>query len=79
MNPRFLERLECSGLSVRQPWFRAALGKSPAPAAAGLNQQEFDLASAHAIADRCHLFAFAQLAKLRQSNELSHRLMRPNR
>jgi hypothetical protein len=69
MNPRFLESFKRRRLGVSQPRFRAALGKSPAPAPAGPNQQEFDSTVVNPIANRGHLLALAQSAKLRQSNK----------
>jgi len=77
MNPRLLEGLQRRRLSVGQPRFGAALGKSPPPAATSPNQQELDAAAAHPVANRGDLFAFAQLAKFRQSNELSRCRMSP--
>jgi hypothetical protein len=62
MNSSFLERLKCRSLGVGQSRFGAALGESPAPAAASPNQQELDLTTTHPIANRGHLFAFTQFA-----------------
>ena len=54
-----------------QAWFGAALGESPAPASAGLDQQELDDAAAEPVAYRCNLFAVAHSPELRDSNGLS--------
>src|ERR1700730_6090517 len=69
MNARFLKRLQRRRLRVSQSRFRAALGKSPAPAAACANQQELDSAAVNPVANRRDLLARAQFAKLRQSNK----------
>src|SRR5205807_6976355 len=55
MNSGFFKGLEGSRLSVRQTWFDTALGESPA-SAPSLNQEEFDVASADAVANRSDLF-----------------------
>jgi hypothetical protein len=68
MNSRFLERFQRCRLRMGEPWFSASLGKSPAPAARA-NQEELDHTAAHPVANGCRLLAFAQFAKLRQSNE----------
>jgi hypothetical protein len=65
MNSSFLKRLQRRRLCMGQSRFRAALGKSPAPAATRANQQELDSTLAHPVANRGHLLAFAQFAKLR--------------
>jgi hypothetical protein len=50
MNPSFFKSLQGSGLRGRKAWFHAAFRKNP-PSAAGLNQQEFNAAFAHAVTD----------------------------
>src|SRR5271169_2773680 len=79
MNSSLLERFQRCCLGMGQPRFGAALGKSPPPAATSLDQQELDARPAHPVADRSDLFAFAQFAKLRQSNEPGGWLTRPSR
>src|SRR5580658_2119549 len=78
VNSRLLESFKRRRLGVSQPRFRAALGKSPAPAAPCANQQELDAAVAYPVANRRNLLAFAHLAKLRQSNEPGWYLIGPN-
>ncbi len=75
MHSGLLERLQRRGLSMGQPRLGAALGKRPAPAAAGSNQQELDASPRTPVANRSHLFALAQFAKLRKSNKRARRLM----
>ena len=74
MNSRFFEGLERRSLGVGQPRFGAALGKSPAPAAARANQQKFDTAAAGPIANRGDLFTLPYFPKMRQPNELTRYL-----
>ncbi len=69
MNSRFLKRLKRCRLGVGESRFRAALGKSPTPAAARANQKKLDGTVADPEANRRHLLALAQFAKLRQSYE----------
>ena len=69
VNSGLFESLEGSGLGVRQPRFDAAFGEGPA-SLAGLDQQEFEATAADPIANGSHLFACAQLAKLRRPNQL---------
>jgi hypothetical protein len=76
MNSGLFESFEGSRLSVGQPRFGAAFGESPA-SAAGLDQQEFDATASDPIANRGHLFASLESAKLRQSKELGGWLIRP--
>ena len=74
MNPGFLGSLEGGCLSVGQPGFGAALGENPALLVAGLNQQELNPVTANPEADRRHLLAGAQLAKMGQAKKLGRRL-----
>ena len=55
MNSGFFKGLEGSRLSVRQTCLDPAFGESPA-SAPGLNQEEFDVASADAVANSSDLF-----------------------
>jgi hypothetical protein len=59
------ERFQRRRLGMSQPWFRAALGKRPAPTASRPDQQELDTIAAPTVANRSNLFALAQLAELR--------------
>lgn len=68
MNPGFLKCFYRGGLSVRQARLGTTFGKSPAPAAASLHQQEFDALSTDPIADRRHLHAFSESAQLQETN-----------
>ena len=77
MNPSFFESLERSRLGVGQPRLDAAFRKNP-PSFAGLYQQEFDYATAHPVANRCHLFAFLQLAQFRQPDKFRRERQVPN-
>jgi len=69
MNAGFLECFQRRRLAMGQARFSAALGKRPAPAAAGPNQQELDVPAMHPVANRGDLFALPQLAELHQSHE----------
>jgi hypothetical protein len=50
VNASLLKSLEGSGLGTRKAGFHAAFGKNPT-SAASLHQQEFDAASANAVAN----------------------------
>ncbi|MFZ0771979.1 MAG: hypothetical protein WAN08_11200 [Candidatus Sulfotelmatobacter sp.] len=78
MNSSFLEGFKSGGLSVSQPRLGAALGKRPASAAAGLDQQELDHSAADPVANRSDLLALADFAKLRQSNGVRQWLLFPS-
>jgi hypothetical protein len=63
MDPRFLESLKRSRLSMCETWLDTTLRKGPV-SAAGANQQEFDPPASNAIADGRHLFTPAKFSKL---------------
>jgi hypothetical protein len=65
MNSCFLEGLQRCRLGVGQPRFSAALGESPASAAARANQQELDAAAADPIANRGDVFTLPNFPKMR--------------
>jgi hypothetical protein len=60
VDARLFKSLEGSGLRMRKAGFHAAFGKNPT-SAASLHQQEFDAASANAVANGGN-----QLASFRQ-------------
>jgi hypothetical protein len=62
----FLERFNRCCLCVSQSRFNATLGENPSTAP-GLHQKKFDVLTAHAVTNSCHLFGFAQSAQLRQA------------
>jgi hypothetical protein len=71
MDPRFLDRFQSRGLSVRQSRLDAALRKGPALfAAASLYQQKFDAFATYAITDRRNLHPLPQSPKLRNPGGL---------
>jgi len=59
------ERFQRRRLGMSQPWFRAALGKRPAPTASRPDQQELDTIAAPAAANCSNLLALTQFAQLR--------------
>jgi hypothetical protein len=59
MNASLFESLESGGLGVGEAAFDPSLGENPA-SAAGLDQQEFNATSAHAVTDGGDLLAFFQ-------------------
>jgi hypothetical protein len=69
MYSRLFKCFERRRLRVRQPWFCPTLGKSPA-SATRLHQKKFNAVTAHPITNGSHLFAPAQLAKMRQPKDL---------
>ena len=75
MNASLFNRLDGSGLGLRESRLDAAFGENPA-STAGLNQQKFDTAFAHAITNGGDLLSFFRtffrnlLRKPRQSQEL---------
>src|SRR5579864_5312330 len=68
MDAGFFEGFQGGRLGMGQPGFGAALRKRPA-SAASLHQQKLNCAFANSIADRSHLIAFAEPAKVRQPHE----------
>lgn len=69
VDSRLFEGFQGGGLSMRQTGLDSTLRESPAPAAAGLYQQEFDAVSTEPVADRRNLLALTQPAQLRKPNE----------
>src|SRR5258706_11910091 len=72
VNARLLEGFERRRLRMRESWLDATFGKRPVPAARA-HQEKLDLYAANPVAYRSYLFAFAQLADMRQPKQLRRR------
>jgi len=79
MNPRLLEGFNRRCLGIGEAGLRAAFGKCPAPAAAGLDQQKLDKTPPDPVANCSNLLAPAHLPELRHTNRLNRRLGPNNR
>src|SRR5258706_7108463 len=76
MNARLLEGFERRRLRMRESGLDATLGKRPVPAARA-HQEKPDLCAANPVAYRSHLFALAQLADMREPEQLCRRRICP--